>query len=95
MTGFAKGIADDDDDEFKKSGHMSDAARATFSNLVYRTLKYSSNDFMWANAIFDISMDWNPMALSYLGNELNTLGNFITGDEEFSDVMVKSFTAAR
>jgi hypothetical protein len=74
---------------------MSDAISATWANFLYRTVKSSGLDFAWWKAIFDITMDWNPMSIAYLGNEVAILSNFIFGDEEFSDVVIKSFSAAR
>lgn len=87
--------ADDEEKEAKKSGHMADAIDATWAKFIHRTIKSSGLDFAWWHAIFDISMDWNPMSISYLANEIAILSNFIFGDEEFSDVVVKSFSAAR
>lgn len=40
-------------------------------------------------------MDWNPMAIAYVGNEAKAIGNFVTGDASFADTIVKSFSAAR
>jgi len=87
--------ADEEEKKAKKSGHLSDAFRATFANLVHRTVKNSSLDANWVSAIFDVSMDWNPFATTYLANEAATLWNFATGDESAADTLVKSFSAAR
>ena len=87
--------ADDEMKEAKKSGHLDDAMAATWANLAYRTVKNSSLDFAWWNSIFDISMDWNPFAIAYIGNEAKAIGNFMTGDASFAETMVKSFSAAR
>lgn len=87
--------ADEEKKEAKESGHMSDAINATWANFVHKTIKSSGLDFAWWQAIFDVSMDWNPMAISYLGNEIAVLADFIFGDEEFSNVIVRSFSAAR
>ena len=87
--------ADDEYAKSKKSGKFEDAMYATWANLVYRTIKYSSLDFAWWNAIFEVSMDWNPFSISYIANEFNNIGRFITGDDSFADTMVKSFSAAR
>jgi hypothetical protein len=87
--------ADDEMKEAKKSGHLDDAMAATWANLAYRTVKNSSLDFAWWNSIFDISMDWNPFAISYIGNEARAIGNFMVGDASFAETMVKSFSAAR
>jgi hypothetical protein len=87
--------ADDEEKEAKKSGHMSDAFTATFANLCYRTFKNSSLDANWISAIFDVSMDWNPFATTYLVNECKTLWNFITDDATASETLIKSMSAAR
>ncbi len=87
--------ADDEIKKAKESGHMRDAISATFADLAYRTIRYSSNDFAWWKSIFDISMDWNPMAISYLTKEFSYIGDMLTGDATFSDTVVKSFTATR
>lgn len=87
--------ADDELKKARKSGHMDDAMQATLASFIHRTVKSSGLDFAWWKAIFDISMDWNPMAISYMANELAAIANFIVGDIEFSDLAVKSFSAAR
>lgn len=87
--------ADDEMKEAKKTGHLDDVMAATWANLAYRTVKNSSLDFAWWNSIFDISMDWNPFAISYIGNEAKAISNFMTGDASFAETMVKSFSAAR
>jgi hypothetical protein len=68
---------------------------ATFANLCYRTVKNSSLDANWVSAIFDVSMDWNPFAATYLANEAKVLWNFITDDQSAADVLIKSMSAAR
>lgn len=40
-------------------------------------------------------MDWNPFAISYIGNEVKHISNLMMGDEKFVDTIVKSFSAAR
>lgn len=87
--------ADDEEKEAKKSGHMDDAMMATFAQLCAKTVKNSSLDAAWWSSIFDVSMDWNPFAISYLGNEVKTLWNFATGDQSASETLIKSMSAAR
>lgn len=87
--------ADDEEKNAKKTGHMSDAMYATFANLVYRTVKNSTLDANWISAIFDVSMDWNPMAVVYVGNEAKVLWNFITDDQTAAETLIKSMSAAR
>lgn len=95
IAGMLGDWADDEDKEFKKSGHMSDAFMATFANLCYRTFKNSSLDANWINAIFDVSMDWNPFATTYLANETKVLWDFITDDTTASETLIESMSAAR
>lgn len=87
--------ADDEVKKARKSGHMDDAMQATLASFIHKTVKSSGLDFAWWHAIFDVSMDWNPMAISYMANELAAIANFIIGDIEFSDLAIKSFSAAR
>jgi hypothetical protein len=87
--------ADEEEKEAKKSGHFDDAMRATFAGLVYKTVYNSKLDMAWWESIFNVSMDWNPFVVSYVGNEASAIANFITGDASFADTMVKSFSAAR
>ena len=87
--------SDDEQKEAKKSGHFEDAAYAAWVGLIHKTVYNSSLDFAWWNSIFEISMDWNPMAIAYVGNEAKAIGNFVTGDASFADTIVKSFSAAR
>ena len=49
----------------------------------------------WWESIFNVSMDWNPFVVSYIGNEAKAIGNLLTGDASFADTIVKSFSAAR
>ena len=87
--------ADDDDDEFKKSGKFEDAMAATFSGLVAKTINNSSLDFIWWKSIFEPAMDWNPFSVMYLGKEIEAIGNLIMGDKDFSQTLTTSFSAAR
>jgi hypothetical protein len=87
--------ADDEEKEAKKSGHFDDAAYAAFVGFIYKTVYNSKLDAAWWESIFNISMDWNPFAVTYIGNEAATLTNFIMGDASFADTIVKSFSAAR
>lgn len=87
--------SDDEKKEAKKTGHFDDAAYATWTHLIYKTVYNSSLDFAWWNSIFEISMDWNPFAISYVVNEAKAINNLITGDASFADTVVKSFSAAR
>lgn len=87
--------ADDEEKEAKESGHFDDAAYAAFTGLVYKTVYNSKLDAAWWESIFNISMDFNPFAVTYVGNEAKALTNFIIGDDSFSDTIVKSFSAAR
>lgn len=72
--------ADKQAKEAKKSEKLEDALYATFAGLSAKTLTNSSLDFAWWNALFEPSMDWNPFAVSYLGNEAKAILNFLTGD---------------
>ncbi len=87
--------ADEKEKEAKKSGHFDDALGATFAGLMYKTVYNSKLDMAWWESIFNVSMDWNPFVVSYVGNEAKTIANFVTGDNSFADTMVKSFSAAR
>ena len=87
--------ADDEIKEAKKSRDFSDAMMATFASLIHKTFKYSSNDFFWVNAIFDISMDWNPISIAYLGRTFNEILDLVMGDNTFTDTIINSFSAAR
>ena len=87
--------ADDEEKEARKTGHFDDAAYAAYVGLIHKTIRNSSLDFAWWNSIFEISMDWNPMAIVYAGNEAKAICNFVTGDASFADTIVKSFSAAR
>ena len=87
--------ADDEEKEAKKSGHMSDAIEATFANLCAKTVRNSSLDAAWWSSIFDITMDWNPFAISYLGNEFKVVWDFAMGDQSASETLIKSMSAAR
>lgn len=87
--------SDDEKKEAKKTGHFDDAAYATWTHLIYKTVYNSSLDFAWWNSIFEISMDWNPFAISYVVNEAKAINNLIIGDASFADTVVKSFSAAR
>lgn len=87
--------ADDESKKAKKSGHFEDALGATFAGLIYRTVYNSSLDTAWWHSIFDISMDFNPFAFTYIGNEAKVLTDFIFDDNTFSETIVKSFSAAR
>ena len=87
--------ADKQAKEAKKSEKLEDALYATFAGLSAKTLTNSSLDFAWWNALFEPSMDWNPFAVSYLGNEAKAILNFLTGDATAGQTFVKSFSAAR
>lgn len=87
--------ADDEAKEAKKTAHIDDVFAATFAGLAYKTVYNSKLDMAWWESIFDVSMDWNPFVVSYVGNEAAALGNFLMGDASFADTMVKSFSAAR
>ena len=65
--------SDDEQKEAKKSGHFEDAAYAAWVGLIHKTVYNSSLDFAWWNSIFEISMDWNPMAIAYVGNEAKAI----------------------
>lgn len=99
MIGFAATLlgdwADEEEKEARKTGHLEDAGQATFANFIYRTVYNSKLDAAWWESIFNISMDFNPFAVTYIGNEAKALGNFIVGDASFADTLVKSFSAAR
>lgn len=87
--------ADDEIKEAKKSRDFLDSMMATFANLVHKTFKYSSNDFFWVNAIFDISMDWNPISVAYLGRTFSEILDLVMGENTFTDTIINSFSAAR
>ena len=86
---------DDEEKKFKESGNFDDALSATFAGLVSKTVKNSSLDFAWWEAIFNVSMDWNPFSLSYVAREAQNLMNLAVGDDTMGDTLVKSFSAAR
>jgi hypothetical protein len=87
--------ADDEAKEAKESGHFDDALYAAYAGLVYKTVYNSKLDMAWWESIFNVSMDWNPFVVSYIGNEAKAIGNLLTGDASFADTIVKSFSAAR
>ena len=87
--------ADEEEKEAKKSGHFDDAAYAAYAGFIYKTVYNSKLDAAWWESIFSISMDFNPFAVTYVGNEAAALTNFIMGDASFADTIVKSFSAAR
>ena len=87
--------ADDEAKEAKESGHFDDALTAAYAGLVYKTVYNSKLDMAWWESIFNVSMDWNPFVVSYIGNEAKAIGNLLTGDASFADTIVKSFSAAR
>lgn len=87
--------ADEEKKDAKKSGNLEDAMVATFANLAYRTVRYSSLDFAWWNSIFDPFLDWNPVSLSHIANDISGIVDFAMGDKSFCDTIVNSFSAAR
>ena len=87
--------ADEEEKEAKKSGHFDDAAYAAYAGFIYKTVYNSKLDAAWWESIFSISMDFNPFAVTYVGNEAAALTNFLMGDASFADTIVKSFSAAR
>ena len=87
--------ADEEKKDAKKSGNLEDAMAATFANLTYRTVRYSSLDFAWWNSIFDPFLDWNPISLSHIANDISGIVDFAMGDKSFCDAIVNSFSAAR
>ena len=89
------GWKDDLIKEAKESADATDAAIASAANIIARSINNSRLDFNWFKSIFEPSMDWNPFAVSYMANEAKHIYNYVTGDQEFSDIIVKSFSAAR
>lgn len=90
-----KDWAEEEAKDAKKSGDFDDAMFATFATLCYRTVKYSSNDFIWWESIFGPMLDWNPMVLSHVGNDVANVMGIVTGDKSFTDAIVGSFSAAK
>jgi hypothetical protein len=95
IAALAMGWKDDLIKEAKESGDVNDAVIASAANIIARSINNSRLDFNWFKSIFEPSMDWNPFAVAYMANEAKHIYNYVTGDKDFSDVIVKSFSAAR
>lgn len=94
-TAFLGDWADDEAKKAKESGNLEDAMFATFANLTFRTVRYSAMDFAWWKTISDPLLDWNPMALSHISNDMSSIIDMAMGEKSFCDGLVSSFSAAR
>ena len=95
LKGLVKGWDDELMKDAKKSGDVGDMFAASAGHILYQTIRYSTLDFNWINAITETAYDWNPFSISYLSNTLGYAWDMVTGDMDASKFISKSFSAAR
>ena len=95
LSGLLGGLADDEIKKAKKSGHMDDAFAASAAQLLYKTVNNSALDFNAFNSLFDMSVDWNPFALSYMTNWFSNTADLVMGDSSFTKYLCSSMSATK
>ena len=88
-------VYDDLEDDAKKSEDLSDVVLADMFGLVYKTFDYARLDFLWYDAIFTPTIDWNPFAFSYLTNAIEQISEVATGDKNAFTAFANSWGLAR
>ena len=68
---------------------------ASLVNIGATAFYNSTIDLNWPKSIFEPGTDWNPIAIAYTTKEAKRIYNFAMGDSEFSDTIIKSFSATR
>lgn len=81
--------------EAKESGELRDGILASTVNIGVTAFYNSTLDLNWPKSIFEPGTDWNPVAIAYTTREAKRIYNFAMGDSEFSDTIIKSFSATR
>ena len=68
---------------------------ASGTQLLFKTVHNSALDFNAINSLFDISLDWNPFAVSYMSNFLSNTADLAVGDKSFSNYITSSFSGTK
>lgn len=95
LGGLLEGLADDEIKKAKKSGEFGDAMFASGTQLLFKTVHNSALDFNAINSLFDISLDWNPFAVSYMSSFLSNTADLAVGDKSFSNYITSSFSGTK